>query len=144
MRKQNSILKILAGLVGGILGYALVSSMYEAGRNKSRVAAYDSHISQEADSMNKKLPMMFDAETRLDKVAAGSGQIIYFFSLPNLAKTNLDLSVLQKSLQENATANYKTNSKLGVDRANNTAMKYQYKDKNGELLFEFSVSPKDF
>lgn len=94
--------------------------------------------------MNKKLPMMFDAETRLDKVAAGSGQIAYFFSFPNQAKENLDLSVLQRGLRENFTSNYRTNSKLEADRANNISMKYQYKDKNGDFLFEIVVSPKDF
>lgn len=144
MKTPNQLLKFLAILVGGILGYAVVSSMYEAGRHKSRRAAYDSYLVQMADTMNKKLPMMFDAETRLVKLSAGSGQLTYFFSLPNLTKTNLDLSVLQSRLRENATINYKTNSKLETDRQNNILMKYQYKDKNGDFLFEIAVSPKDF
>jgi len=94
--------------------------------------------------MNKKLPTMFDAETRLDKVAASPGQFTYFFSLPNLTKDNLDLSILQNRLRENVTSNYRTNYQLEVDRQNNILMKYQYKDKNGDFLFEIAVSPKDF
>ena len=94
--------------------------------------------------MNKKMPMMFDAETRLDKLSAGSGQLTYFFSLPNLTKSNLDLSALQSRLRENVTINYKTNKNLETDRENNILMKYQYKDKTGDFLFEIAVSPKDF
>jgi hypothetical protein len=141
---KNPFVKFVVVLIAGILGYAIMGTIHETGRNKSRRAAYDSYLFQMADSMNKKLPMWFDAETRLDKLSAGSGQLTYFFSLPNLTKTNLDLPVLQSRLRENVTINYKTNSNLETDRQNNILMKYQYKDKNGDFLFEIAVSPKDF
>ena len=94
--------------------------------------------------MNKELPRMFDAETRLDKVTAVSGRMTYYFSFLNQAKENLALPVLQNKLRESLTANYRTNSGLAMDRKNDISMGYQYKDKNGELLFEIVVSPKDF
>ena len=121
-----------------------MTTIQEAGRNKSQIATQATRLSRDVENMNKKLPMMLDEETRLDRVAADSGQTTYFFCLPNLTKTNLELSVLEKTLYESCVANFKTNSKLAVDRANNASMKYQYKDKNGDFLFEFSVSAKDF
>ena len=144
MKKPNQFVKILAILVGGFLGYAAMESLHEAGRQKSRLNAYNSYALREAESLNKELPKMLDSETRLDKVAAGPGQFSYFFTLPNLAKSNLDLSILQSRLQENATANYKTNNQLASSRANNVVLNYQYKDQDGDFLFKFEVSPKNF
>ena len=144
MKRINPFLKIAVMLIGGIAGCAVMTTIQEAGRNKSHLATQATRLSRDVENMNKKLPMMLDEETRLDRVAADSSQTTYFFCLPNLTKTNLELSILEKTLHESCMANFKTNSKLAVDRANNASMKYQYKDKNGEFLFEFSVSAKDF
>jgi len=141
MKKKNPILRILAGLVGGILGYALVSNMYEAGRNKSRL---DSSLVRAATEINTHLPMMIDSETRMEKAIAGSGKLTYFITLPNQTKGSSDLSVLRQVLRQNVIANYKTNGVMDEVRKQNVVLDYQYKDKNAEQLFEIVVSPKDF
>jgi hypothetical protein len=135
---------MLVLLVGLIAGYAVVTSMREVGSEKSRKAEYSSGLSRAAETMNQKLPRMLDSDTRLDKVSADSGRMNYFICLPNQAKAELDLPVLQEKLRRNIVANYKTNSAMVLERWNNAVLIYQYKDKNGELLFEISVSPKDF
>lgn len=141
MKKRNSFLRILAGLVGGIIGYAVVSNMYEAGRNKSRL---DSSLVRAAADINTRLPMMVDSETRMGKAVAGSGKLTYFITLPNQTKSNLDLPALQKVLRQNIIDNYKTNSVMEEVREQNVVLDYQYKDKNAEPIFEIVVSPKDF
>jgi polyphosphate kinase len=141
MKKRNLFLQILAGLVGGILGYALISSMREAGRNKSRL---DFTLNRIATDMNKNLPLMVDEQTSLDKVTAVSGKLVYFFSLPDLAKTNFDSAEFENKLQPKLTENYKTNSTMDALREQKVILEYEYKDKNGEVVFKTTISPKNF
>jgi hypothetical protein len=141
MKKQNQLLKFAAVIIGGILGYAIVSSMYEAGRNKSHL---DFALTQIANDMNQKLPQMVDEQTRLDKVTAGSGKLTYFLSLSDSVKSNLDLADFESKLQPKLIQNYKTNSTMDTLREQKVILEYEYKDKNGEIVFETSISPKDF
>jgi hypothetical protein len=41
-------------------------------------------------------------------------------------------------------AHYRTNSAMAIARDLNAVLSYQYRDKNGDLFFETTVSPKDF
>jgi polyphosphate kinase len=141
MKKQSQLLRLAAAIIGGILGFAIVSNIYEAGRNKSRL---DFALIQVANDMNKKLPQMVDEQTRLDKVTAGSGKLTYFFSLPDSVKSNLDLADFENKLQPKAIENYKTNSTMNTLREQKVILDYEYKDKNGEIVFKTSISPKDF
>jgi polyphosphate kinase len=141
MKKQNQLLRLAAAIIGGILGCAIVGNMYEAGRNKSRL---DFALIQVANDMNKKLPQMIDEQTRLDKVTAGSGKLMYFFSLPDSVKSNLALADFENKLQPKTIENYKTNNTMDTLREQKVILEYEYKDKNGEIVFKTSISPKDF
>ena len=142
MKKKNPFLRILAGLVGGILGYALISNMYEAGRSKSRL---DAGLAYAANKMNQKLPMMADSETRIDKVLAGPGKkLTYLVTLPNQKKSQIDLATLQKSVRQNSINNYRTNQSMDELRAQNIELDLKYFDSAGESIFETVVTPKDF
>jgi len=142
MKKGNQFWKILAALVGGILGYAVVSSMYEAGRSTSATKDF---LTRAAIEVNKKLPMPVDAETRLDMVEAGPGNIFtYDYSLPNKSKAEVDIQTLRQSLRLQIIENYKTSGQMKSFRDRNIEVHYKYKDKNGEFAFEIIASPKDF
>src|SRR5690349_9965902 len=96
---KHPFIKILAIIVGAIAGYAVVTSMREAGHEKSRKAQYNAALVQAAESLNRKLPTMLDADTRMDKVSATPGRMNYFLSLPNQAKVELDLPALLGKLR---------------------------------------------
>ena len=141
---KHPFIKILAIVVGAIAGYAVVTSMREAGYEKSRQAQYNAALVQGAESLNRKLPTMLDADTRMDKVSTAPGRMNYFLSLPNQVKAELDLPILQEKLRQSIIANYKTNSVMAQERWNNVVLGYQYADKNGDILFEITISPNDF
>jgi hypothetical protein len=135
---------VVAIVVGAIAGCAVVTSLREAGHEKSRHVEYDSAMSRAVENINQKLPAMLDSETRLDGMSATSGHMKYFLSLSSQVKAELSLPLLQEKLRQNAIANYRTNGVLDMERQNKVILDYHYTDKNGELLFEISVSPKDF
>jgi hypothetical protein len=118
--------------------------MYEKGREKSQQTSFDTCLSNDVNTLNRKLPMMQDEATRLDKVSAGRGEVEYFLSLPSQSKADLHLPELEETLRKNITVGYKTNSQLEAYCEYNVLMKYEYRDMNGDFLFEIAVSPKDF
>lgn len=56
----------------------------------SQAAISNEELQQVATELNKKVPMMVDAETRLDKLSAGNKRLIYFYTMINYATDKLD------------------------------------------------------
>jgi hypothetical protein len=141
MEKPNQVLKIVAGIAGGIVGYVLVSHMFEL-RSRSSV---DSQLSKLASEMNKKLPIMVDSETRWDTAFARPGRELgYIYTLPGKNKSDVDMPTFQKTIRDMIVNNYRTNAQMGDLRAAKVKLDYQYKDKNGANIGEITVSPSDF
>lgn len=141
---KHPVIKILVMIVGAIVGYAVVTSMRDTGHEKNHQTEFNTALVQAANKLNFKLPVMLDTDTRLDKVSSIPGRMNYFLSLPNQTKAELVLPTLQNKLRQNIIANYKTNVVMAMERLNNVVLNYQYSDKDGELLFDITVSPEDF
>ena len=78
-------------------------------------------------------------------MTAGPGsQLTYAFTLPNKEKSALDLPAFEKNIRQNLINNYKTNSSMDELRTSQVKLDYQYKDKNGDLISEIAITPKDF
>ena len=108
-------------------------------------AHFDKILSNTANNVNKTLPKMVDSATRLDTTIAGPGKkFTYVYTLVNVDKSNPIAAALQDKLKPQIVANYKTSEKMKVFRDENVELDYQYKDKNGDLVCEVAVSPKDF
>ena len=137
--KSNPFLRIMAGAIGAVIGYLVVSHWLNP------PVHFDRMLVQTASEMNKTLPMMMDSETRLDTIIPGPGnRLTYLFTLVKQDKGTLDAAVLQNKLRPQIVANYKTSDQMKAFRTANVEMHYQYKDKNGNFICEFSVSPNDF
>jgi len=139
---RNKLPIILMAVIGGILGYAIVTGVYELRHAQTPL---DARLARVAANMNEHLPLMADPETRLDKVTAGPGsQLTYAFTLPNQEKSALDLPAFEKTLRQNIISNYKTNSQMDEMRTSKVKLACLYKDKNGDIISEIVVTPKDF
>jgi hypothetical protein len=141
MEKRNPVLKVLAYLIGSVLLYVAIQNLYVASRNKSHL---DASLVEIADEVNKNAPAMVSAETRFDKGVPSSGKITFYFSMPTVAKEELDLRTVRTNMRQMVIAHYRTNSAMAIARDLNAVLSYQYRDKNGDLFFETTVSPKDF
>lgn len=139
MNKSNPALKIIAGVIGAVIGYLVVGHFLRTGNN------FDKALSDAASDMNKTLPMAVDGETRLDATIPGPGlKFTYVYTLLKLEKKDVDAQSLEKALKPKIAANYKTSDAMKQFRDMNVELNYQYKDKNGDFLFEIAISPKDF
>ena len=142
MNKSITVLKIIAGLVGAVAGYLIVGHLLHPAND---AAHFEKALTDVASDMNKTLPMSVDGETRLDSTAPGPGlKFTYVYTLLKHDKSELDVPSLEKSLKPKIVANYKTSPEMKQFRDMNVQLVYQYKDKNGESLFEIAVTPADF
>jgi hypothetical protein len=137
---NNSFIKIIAGIIGAVVAYAVVSHLqFGSG------AHFDKALFNTANELNKNLPMMGDRDTRWDSTGAEPGnKFIYIYTLVNHTKDEMDVPTLEKALRPKIIAGYKTSDQMKSFREHNVELHYQYKDKTGEFVFEIVVSPKDF
>ncbi|AWA28890.1 hypothetical protein HYN48_01635 [Flavobacterium magnum] len=97
----------------------------------------------EIESVNKKCPMKIDEMTRLDSVTLSEKTVNYHYVILKL-KDSLpqDMSPAMTEIKAKAQDNLDQNPKMGVIRNNQFSLKYIYKDKVGEPLFDFTLQPK--
>ncbi len=135
MKKTSTIISILAGIVGAMVG-ALVIHQFSGG--------FDKVLVRTASGLNATLPMMVDQETRLDATMAGPGKkFLYTFTLINFTKAAVDVGHFQQTMRPKLVASYRTNPKMKSFRDHNVELVYQYKDKAGEFVCELVITTKD-
>jgi hypothetical protein len=135
----------LAVMLVVTVGVALFNGMFKTPPPRISTPEF---LNQLVAEVNPKLPVAVDADDRMDKIAVGSNNVlIYYYTLPHIGKSQLgDLSAVQKNVREKLLQNYKTSTTVQMQslRLRQVELDYQYKDKNGDFIFEITVSPKDF
>lgn len=94
--------------------------------------------------MNKTLPMKVDAETQLDGteyIAPKTVQYNYTVLSTDADSLTLDVEDLKKYLQANTQKLLDTSPDMKLFRENDVTLKYNYKDKHGKSLLDFSINP---
>jgi hypothetical protein len=138
---KNPVVTVSAAVIGAVVGYWVVNHTLHG------PASTHQFLIEAADAANKKLPMMVDSETRWDKTevgADGRNVLIYDYTLPNVIKNQVDVASLQKMMRIQLVQNYKTSDVMQALRDRGVELDYKYVDKNGDLVFEQDISPKDF
>ena len=137
-KKRSPIVTAVAVAVGSVVGYTVVHQYFNQPPN------IDQALVTTANQTNKTLPMMVDKETRLDAtMAAPNKTFVYHYTLVNLNAADVPKDRLITVLRPKVLANYKTNPGLNSFRNNGVTMDYQYSDKSGVFVGEFTVGPKD-
>ena len=87
---------------------------------------------------------MLDPETRLDSVMLLPDGLSYFYTLPNKDKPGINAAAFRAYLIPKIIDNVRTNQNLEMFRDSSIAMIFNYRDRNGELITEFSVEPGQY
>lgn len=101
----------------------------------------DSELQQVSDEMNKTMPILVDSETRLDKSSVSGDTLQYHYTLVNVTKENpsRDLTEAKAFMTSNASKNLEQSAEMKLYREKSVPLQYIYNDKNGKLLFDFTV-----
>jgi len=101
-------------------------------------------LKQVALELNKRGPLWVDAQTRLDSATASGDTLVYHYALVHLAKSDptLNLAKAKAFITKQAQSNLDTNAQMKDLRAMKVKLKYDYKDKNNQPLFNFTIASK--
>ena len=88
-----------------------------------------------AEQNNRKLPIMADSDTRVDKISVLRPHLLeYRYTLVNQVKGAGDEEKLAAEMRPYLLNGYQTSDKFKFYRANHIAIKFSYYDKNGQFI----------
>lgn len=104
----------------------------------------DKELMKISDDMNKKCPIMVDNETQLDNSEVFDNTLQYNYTLVNVDKndTSFDSAGAKQFIMKNAQDNLDNRPEMKTYREKKILLKYNYKDKNGKNLFDFTINAK--
>jgi len=99
-------------------------------------------LAEATEVFNKRCPEIVDPETRMDSVKLSLDNIMtFYYTLPNMANSSIDPKAFSAYLMPGVIENIKSNPDLKMHRDSSVTMVFNYRDRNGEQITEFSVGP---
>lgn len=133
--KKGKTLGIIVGAIAFILAYFGTKQLFKTD--------LESNLQKAARELNEQTPVQMDQYTRLDSASAkGTTNFIYYYSLIDIEKSEVNLDTVNKYIRSGIIENVKTSPELKVYRDHNITMDYIYYDKNGDLVTKISVTPE--
>ena len=125
------IVAVMGGAIGKIGGKVANEAIFGPSLNDI--------IGADVREINKELPIMIDAETRLDRTTAGPGQVLgYEYTLVKYSASQLDassLAVLERKVTR-ASCNQQQNL-----LSKNISIRFRYTSADGYLVRDFTINP---
>lgn len=95
-----------------------------------------------AKEINMNTPQFLDAHTRLDSASVVADSILRDnYTLTNYEKYEINKDTADKYLKANTIEQVKTSPEMRILRERKVTFSYYYRDKNGELAYDFEVIP---
>jgi hypothetical protein len=105
----------------------------------------DNTLSQIAAEANKDLPLMIDAQTRLDSITALPGRKIQYNNTLTVAiNEEIDIENFRQLTDRTLAAAVKNNPSLESYRKKKVTFIYVYHDKSGKETAAFEYAPQDY
>ena len=90
--------------------------------------------------MNKTMPKMLDAETRLDSTSVDNATLNYHYTLVNISKDSAeDFTDIKSRMKAQAQENIDTNAAMKEYRENDISLHYIFTDKEQNPVFNYTV-----
>jgi hypothetical protein len=138
MKFKNIIVSIVAAL-SAVIAFNAVKHLFP-----SKSSSLDTTLMQASSEINKGLPVMLDKETRLDTTTALPGKsLLYKYTLVNFTAKDVSKDDLITKVKPISVNVYKTSDTMKTFRNKGVTMVYQYYDKNGVFIGDFTVGPGD-
>ncbi|CAM1334652.1 hypothetical protein [Tenacibaculum aestuariivivum] len=133
--KKRKTIKIIIGVIFFALAYYGTQKLFKKN--------LELDLKSVALELNKQTPMKIDQFSILDSASAiGKTNLIYYYTLSEVKKTEVNIDTVNKYIRPNIIENVKNSTDLKIYRDNNITLDYKYYDKNGEFITEISVTPK--
>jgi hypothetical protein len=141
-QKQKKPLALIIGMVVGVILAANVPTMISKYYSKNKLI--DKVLIEYASEYNKSLPMMLDADTRLDNIIAMPNKtVMYNYTIvsADIQQYMPDTLTIKEYMIPRCINISKTNPDMEMFRNNEITQRYTYMDKNGAYIFSFTITP---
>jgi hypothetical protein len=134
--------KIFAIVGAALLPIVAWAEEGKAVLSKAQQSAYEDVLIENSKKLNKNLPLMADADTRLDATLAIGMQFHFKYTMVNTAVKDIDVAVFRKKMEENLIRTQRADKgallmlKAGVEYV------FTYGDKNGDLIASIKLNKK--
>jgi hypothetical protein len=131
--KQTTL--IIIGVLAAIVGVISSKSLFK----RDEVAAR-SPLDAIASTLNAKVPMQVDQNTRWDSTAALPNNVLaYYYTITGVDAAKIDKAALKAHLTPIVTSSYKTTPDMQGLRDLKANLKYIYRSDGGVHLFDIDV-----
>lgn len=133
---------VLQSLIFAItFAIAFFGARYLFSKNKNTPNAM---LVEASEEMNKTMPKMIDAETRLDSTSVDHETLNYHYTLINIVSdsSKATFDKVKVEMASKAQVNLDTNPAMKDYRENNISLHYIFKDKEENEVFDYTVKPK--
>ena len=131
------IIVAFSSVIGEFIGKFSTKQFREGMRNSQ----LDSILMQTADQINQNLPIMIDAETRLDSTVGMNRIMQYNYTMVNYSAEEFDVQEFIDTVQPLLINRVCTSEEMQVFVENNVPVRYSYHGKNGKQITIFAVEP---
>lgn len=101
-------------------------------------------MTQAANEINTRCPMMVDSITRLDSSVALRNNVLQFnYTINNADKLNYDTAALQNTVRPLTLNALKSDPEYKVFRENDITLSFVYRDRNGSYLCSILMNAND-
>lgn len=145
---MKTVLKALGGIValvvilfaagiGRFVGKTSVDNYY-AGKKQGTI---NEVLLKTANELNAKLPIMVDANTRLDSTIGLNEQFRYNYTLVNYSSSQVSGSQIESAMGQKLVNNVCTSKEMQVFVKNGVTVSYAYFGNDGKQIAVISVTP---
>ena len=124
-----------------IAGAALLPIVAWAAEGKA-VSAHEQILIDNSKKLNKNLPLMVDADTRLDATLAMGMQFHFKYTLVNTATKDIDVAVFRKTIEQNMIRTNRADKGAMILLKAGVEYVCTYVDKDGVLVASIRVNKK--
>ena len=101
-------------------------------------------LASATEAINSRCPEWVDPESRLDSVLLREQGLYYYYTLPNKDKGDVVSNAFTAFLLPQILENVHYNPDLKMHRDSGVVIFFNYLDRKGELITEFSVGPERY
>lgn len=138
------IKRIFYALMGISLCITLQNSCIGKTASEELAQKKPNTLASATEAINERCPEWVDPESRLDSVILRQKGLYYYYTLPNKDKVDIGSNAFTAFLLPKIVENIHFNPDLKMHRDSSVIMFFNYLDKSGELITEFSVGPERY
>ncbi|MDH3690388.1 MAG: hypothetical protein OEU36_13000 [Gammaproteobacteria bacterium] len=127
-----------AGEIGKLIGQSTTNRFFEG----KREGELDQTLMQTAAQINKQLPTMVDANTRMDSTAGLNKTFRYHYTLVKYSVDDVDPKVLAQAMGSKIVNNVCSSKEMRAFVDSGVTVHYAYYGKLGKQITVISVSPE--